>query len=117
MRWLSLVGMLLAALFVLPSVTAHDGDRDGIPNVILEAMAMGLPVVSTRQSGIPEAVQDGRTGLLVPPRDARALADALAALLLDVDLRTRLGAAGRERAASTFDIEVNVQRLLEEFVA
>jgi len=106
-----------AALFVLPSVTAHDGDRDGIPNVILEAMAMGLPVVSTRQSGIPEAVQDGRTGLLVPPRDAPALADALAALLLDGDLRTRLGAAGRERAASTFDIEVNVQRLLEEFVA
>jgi colanic acid/amylovoran biosynthesis glycosyltransferase len=106
-----------AGIFVLPSVTAHNGDRDGIPNVILEAMAMGLPVVSTRQSGIPEAVEDGRTGLLVPPRDAPALADALAALLLDGDLRARFGVAGRERAVETFDIEVNVQRLLEEFVA
>jgi glycosyltransferase involved in cell wall biosynthesis len=106
-----------ATVFVLPCVTARDGDRDGIPNVILEAMAMGLPVVSTRHSGIPEAVDDGRTGDLVPPEDANALADALARLLADEARRERFGRAGRRRAKEIFDVEVNVQRLLEEFVA
>jgi len=106
-----------AAVFVLPCVMAKDGGRDGIPNVILEAMAMALPVVSTRHSGIPEAVQEGVTGLLVEPEDAPSLADAIATLLADPALRARLGAAGRERAADTFDVTVNVRRLFEEFVA
>ncbi len=106
-----------AAVFVLPCVIASDGDRDGIPNVILEAMAMGLPVVSTLHSGIPEAVKDATTGLLVAPGDAEALAGALGSILADPDLGARMGSAGRERATSTFDVEVNVQRLLEEFVA
>jgi colanic acid/amylovoran biosynthesis glycosyltransferase len=104
-----------ATLFVLPSVTATDGDRDGIPNVILEAMAMGLPVVSTRHSGIPEAVVDGETGLLVPPGDAGALAGALASLILDPDRCLRMGVAGRRRVADQFDLEANVGSLLEEF--
>ncbi len=106
-----------AAIFVLPCVTATDGDRDGIPNVILEAMAMRLPVVSTRHSGIPEAVEDGRTGLLVPPADATALAAALGRLLEDEALRERFGRGGRRRVAKVFDVERNVQRLLSEFVA
>ncbi|MGE5227564.1 MAG: glycosyltransferase [Planctomycetaceae bacterium] len=106
-----------ASVFALPCVTASDGDRDGIPNVILEAMAMGLPVVSTRHSGIPEAVQDGLTGLLVEPGGVAALADALAALLDDPARREQMGTAGRQRVASLFDARTNVARLVEGFVA
>jgi glycosyltransferase involved in cell wall biosynthesis len=106
-----------AGVFVLPCVIGSDGDRDGIPNVILEAMAMELPVVSTRHSGIPEAVEDGVTGLLVPPGDEGALADALERLLSDPDLRERMGARGRERVAECFDVEANVGRLMAEFAA
>jgi glycosyltransferase involved in cell wall biosynthesis len=106
-----------ATAFVLPCVTASDGDRDGIPNVILEAMAMGLPVVSTRHSGIPEAVEDGETGLLVEPGDTDALADALATLLADPERGDWMGAAGRRRVEKVFDVEINVRRLAEEFGA
>jgi glycosyltransferase involved in cell wall biosynthesis len=104
------------AVFVLPCVTGPDGDRDGIPNVILEAMAMGLPVVSTRHSGIPEAVEDGRTGLLVPPGDPPAIATAIAQLLEDGSLRERLGSRGRVRVTEVFDIDVNARALLAEVV-
>ncbi len=105
-----------ATIFVLPCVLGADGDRDGIPNVVLEAMASELPVVSTRHSGIPEAVEDGRSGLLVPPADPAALTDAIAALMDDADLRRRLGRSGRERVAALFDAEVNVKKLLAELV-
>lgn len=100
-----------ATVFTLPCVVGADGDRDGIPNVILEAMAMQLPVVSTHHSGIPEAVQDGVTGLLVEPGDAAALADALERLLADADLRRGMGRRGRQAVADTFDVAVNVDRL------
>jgi len=106
-----------AAVFALPCVTGVDGDRDGIPNVILEAMAMELPVVSTRHSGIPEAVGDEETGLLVPPGDVDALADALERLLADPTLRAVFGRAGRRRVLEVFDADVNVRKLLEEFAA
>jgi glycosyltransferase involved in cell wall biosynthesis len=105
-----------AAIFVLPCVTAADGDRDGIPNVILEAMAMELPVVSTLHSGIPEAVVDGETGLLVGPGDAAALAEALAGLMDDAQYRLRLGREGRRRVVEVFDVETNVRQLLDRFV-
>jgi colanic acid/amylovoran biosynthesis glycosyltransferase len=105
-----------ADVFVLPCVIASDGDRDGIPTVILEAMAMGLPVVSTDLSGIPEAVVDGTTGLLVRPEDPTALADALARLLDDSGLRERMGRQGRLRVEEMFDAEANVRTLLQEFV-
>ena len=107
----------VADLFVLPCVVAPDGDRDGIPNVILEAMASGLPVVSTDHSGIPEAVDHGETGILVPPGDAVALAEALGTLLADPGLRRRYGEAGRTRVADRFDLERNVQRLVQELVS
>jgi glycosyltransferase involved in cell wall biosynthesis len=106
-----------AAIFVLPCVTGADGDRDGIPNVILEAMAMGLPVVSTQHSGIPEAVDNERSGLLVPPEDPIALADALQRLIEDEGLRRRYGRVGRRRVIDAFDVDVNARKLLAEFVA
>jgi glycosyltransferase involved in cell wall biosynthesis len=106
-----------ATLFVLPCVVGSDGDRDGIPNVILEAMAMGLPVVSTRHSGIPEAVEDGVNGLLVPPGDAQALAAALARLLADPVARREFGRQGRQKVTEYFDAERNVDRLLDHFIA
>jgi colanic acid/amylovoran biosynthesis glycosyltransferase len=77
---------------------------------------MELPVVSTRHSGIPEAVADGETGLLVPPRDAAALAAALADLMSDSDYRRRLGQEGRHRVVKVFDVQANVQQLLDRFV-
>jgi glycosyltransferase involved in cell wall biosynthesis len=106
-----------ATIFALPCVTGPDGDRDGIPNVILEAMAMGLPVVSTRHSGIPEAVEDGRTGLLVPPGDPGEIANAIARLLENGLLRERLGSRGRERVKEVFDVDANARALLAEVVA
>jgi glycosyltransferase involved in cell wall biosynthesis len=102
-----------ASVFTLPCITGDDGDRDGIPNVILEAMAMELPVVSTRHSGIPEAVQDGHSGLLVEPRDPHALADALARLLDNPALGAALGERGRQVVLDHFDVDRNVQRFRE----
>jgi glycosyltransferase involved in cell wall biosynthesis len=107
----------VATVFVLPCVTSVDGDRDGIPNVILEAMAMELPVVSTVHSGIPEAVQDGRTGILVSPGDSLGLADALARLIKDKELSREMGRAGRKRVSEMFDPNRNVKELLSEFLA
>jgi glycosyltransferase involved in cell wall biosynthesis len=104
-----------AAIFVLPAVLSADGDRDGIPNVILEALAMELPVVSTRHSGIPEVIRDGENGLLVPPADAPALATAIAHLLDHPEEAARLGQEGRRTIAENFDVEHNVRELLKEF--
>ena len=84
-----------AEIFALAPLVMPDGDRDGIPNVILEAMAAGVPVVATEVSGIPEVILDGRTGRLVPEGDAERLAGALTDLLGDAAERDRLGAAGK----------------------
>lgn len=99
-----------ATLFVLPCVRGSDGDLDGIPNVIAEAMAMGLPVLSTSVSAIPELVQSGVNGLLVPPGDEDALAAALATLIDDPALRAELGRNGRLSILAAFDVEWNVRR-------
>jgi colanic acid/amylovoran biosynthesis glycosyltransferase len=106
-----------ASVFVLPCVVAADGDRDGIPNAILEAMAMAIPVVSTPISGIPEVVHEGETGLLVPPADPTALADTLQRLLADRELRRDLGARGHEFVTAEFDIGRNVRRLADAFAS
>jgi colanic acid/amylovoran biosynthesis glycosyltransferase len=92
-----------AAVLAAPCVHAADGDRDGLPTVLLEAMALGTPCVSTPVTGIPEAVEHGVTGLLVPERDAFALADAIATLVQDAALRVRLAVAARRRVEEVFD--------------
>ncbi|HEX3556931.1 MAG TPA: glycosyltransferase [Thermoanaerobaculia bacterium] len=89
-----------ADVFVLPAVHDARGNVDGLPNVILEAMASGLPVVASRVSGIPLAVEDGRTGWLVPERDGPALLDAVRRLLADPEGARRMGERGRARAES-----------------
>lgn len=95
-------------LFVLPCVVAANGSKDITPNVVIEAMAMELPVVSTRMTGLPEIVEDGTSGVLVPPGDAAALAGAIEELAADPARRRRLGRAGRQRVAEHFDIHRNV---------
>lgn len=90
--------------FVLPCVVSEDGDRDGIPNVLIEAMAMEIPVVSTQVSGIPELITHGVNGLLVPEKDREALADAMALMLNDRAMRSRMGEAGRKRVVADFNI-------------
>jgi colanic acid/amylovoran biosynthesis glycosyltransferase len=92
-----------ASVFAAPCVHAGDGDRDGLPTVLLEAMALGTPCVSTPVTGIPEAVRHGRTGLLVPERDPDALADAISVLLDDAALRVRLARAARAHVEQRFD--------------
>lgn len=100
-----------ASVFALAPVIMEDGDRDGIPNVLVEAMAAGVPVVTTRISGIPELIRDGTDGLLVEPRDPDALAAALRRVLTDSGLADRLAAAARRKVELNFDVETNTRRL------
>jgi glycosyltransferase involved in cell wall biosynthesis len=90
-------------MLVLPSIIASDGDRDGIPNVILEAMASGLPVVSTSVSGITELIQHKYNGLLVPERDAIQLADSIGTLANDEILRNAIVHNGLHTVSQRFD--------------
>jgi glycosyltransferase involved in cell wall biosynthesis len=99
-----------AAMLAMPCIVGRDGDRDGLPNVIQEALALGTPVISTDVTGIPEVVRDGETGLQVPQGDSPALADALESLLLDPDLRVRLARGGRALIEADFDIRRNTAR-------
>jgi glycosyltransferase involved in cell wall biosynthesis len=92
-------------LLALMDVFVLASHWEGLPNVVLEAMAAGLPVVATTVGGTPEVVVDGVTGFLVPPRDPEALADAILRLLRDPDLRRRMGEAGRARVAEHFSVE------------
>ncbi len=104
-----------ASIFALPCVVAGDGDRDGIPNVLLEAMGSGLPVVSTPVSGIPELIESERDGLLIPPNDPARLADALDRLLTCAELRERLGRAARAEIEAHFSLDRSATQLLALF--
>lgn len=100
-----------AHLFVHPSRTTGDGDREGVPNSMLEAMATGMPVVATRHGGIPEAVAEGESGLLVAENDAPALAAAILRVLADETLRQRLAAGARRSVESGFGREAQIAKL------
>lgn len=100
-----------ADLFALPCRVAGDGDRDGLPNVLVEAQSQGLACLSTAVGGVPELIVDGLNGRLVPPDDAEALAGALLALIDDPDGRRALGRAGQARVARDFDSAVSLDAL------
>ena len=105
-----------ATLLALPCVVAENGDVDGIPVAIMEAMAMGLPVVSTAVSGIPDLITDGETGRLVPQKDPSALANVLAELLNDHEQCKKLGAAGSEFVANNFNLADTSSQLADLFI-
>jgi colanic acid/amylovoran biosynthesis glycosyltransferase len=104
-----------ADLFVLPCLTAANGDRDGVPVSLMEAMAMALPVVSTYVSGVPELIEEGHSGLLVPEKDAQALANAIQRLLEDEALRLKLGRQAQQKVAADFDLDRTSKQLAELF--
>lgn len=106
-----------ASVFCLPCRVAADGDRDGIPNVLMEAMACGLPVVTTPVSGIPELLTDRVNGLFVPPDDAAATAEALHRLYSDLPLAEQLARAAQEDVRTRFCGDRSVARLVDLFAA
>jgi colanic acid/amylovoran biosynthesis glycosyltransferase len=104
-----------ASVLAAPCVIAADGNRDGLPTVLLEAMALGTPCVATDVTGIPEIVKHGQTGLLVAQRDAHALADSIATLLDDAELRTSLASSARSMIERDFDIHRQAATLRRQF--
>ena len=102
-------------VYCLACVWASDNDVDGLPQMLMEAMACGLPVVSTRLVGIPDLVIDGETGLLAKPNDAAGLADALQRMIEDPALAQRLAAAGRKYVVEKFDLATCLNSLTERF--
>ena len=106
-----------ADILVLPCVIASDGDRDILANVLKEAMAMELPVVTSNISGIKELIKDEESGLLVPERDAAALAAAIAKLAADPDLRQHLGRCGRQKIISDFNVNREIGKINQVFAA
>ena len=102
-------------ILLAPSITAHDKDQEGIPVVLMETMAMGLPIISTLHSGIPELVQDGISGYLVPERDVDALAEKLNYLIEHPELWSEMGKAGRAFVEENFNIDKLNDRLVEIF--
>jgi glycosyltransferase involved in cell wall biosynthesis len=104
-----------ADLFVLPCRIGHDGDRDGLPNVLVEASSQRLPCISTSISGVPELIRDGDNGVLVPPEDVQALTAAIERLVRDPALRRKLGMAAEERVRNHFDYHASVRQLTALF--
>ena len=102
-------------VYCLPCVPAPDGDIDGLPQMLMEAMACGLPAISTRLVGIPDLVVDGRTGILVEPGQPEQLAMAIRSIHIDPALANRLARAGREWVVERFDISKCLEPLMEEF--
>lgn len=104
-----------AHLFLLPSITASDGDQEGTPTALIEAMAMGLPILSTFHSGIPEVVPDGEAGYLVEENDIDGLADKLRLLLNNPQDWEKMGRSGREQAEREFNRAVLSKRLIQHY--
>lgn len=102
-----------AGIFTLPCIIGKDGNRDGLPTVLLEAMATGLPAVSTSLTGVPEIIDDRQNGLLIPPGDVEALARALAELLTNEGQRHAYGSAARAKVEREFDVRQNVGLLYQ----
>ena len=108
--------LAMGTVFVLPSLIDASGGMDNLPTVIMEAMATGLPVISTPIGGIPEMVVQNETGVLVPAGDSSALASAIERVIADLSLARRLGENGYKRANELFSIEKNVRELLATII-
>ena len=106
-----------ADLFVLASRIADDGDRDGLPNVLMEAGSQELPAISTSVSAVPELITDGENGLLVPPDDARALASAIESLIRDPARRLQLGETARRTVIERFSMNAGLDVLARKLSA
>ena len=106
-----------AAVFAAPCVVGEDGNRDGLPTVVLEAMALGVPCISTDVTGIPEAIKHNHSGVIVPQKNAGALAHALERLLNQPEERTRLAQHARRMVERSFDIHQNAETLRTVFDA
>jgi glycosyltransferase involved in cell wall biosynthesis len=104
-----------ASVFVLPSVVASNNDRDGIPVALMEAMAIGIPVISTTVSGIPELIEDHTSGLLVPPGDSDALAEAIAQILSDKEQARVYSRRARQKIERDYDISFNAMQKAKLF--
>jgi colanic acid/amylovoran biosynthesis glycosyltransferase len=102
-------------IYVLPCVWASDNDVDGLPQMLVEAMACGLPAISTRLVGIPDLIRHGETGLLVEPNDAVGLADAITSLMRDRPLAARLAEAGRQWVHQRFNLDTCLEPLIERY--
>jgi colanic acid/amylovoran biosynthesis glycosyltransferase len=102
-------------VFVLPAIVDDHGKRDGIPVALMEAMAMGIPVISTDVSGIPELIENRHSGLLVPEKDVNALADAIETSLQDEELRKTISIAARNRIEESFDLQRSAAQMLRLF--
>lgn len=102
-----------STLFVLPSVEAPNGDMDGIPVALMEAMGIGVPTISTKLTGIPELIEDGVNGILTTPGDHEELADAIEKLLADPDLAEALGLRGRKKVLKDFTVDRYTDDLIE----
>ena len=105
-----------ATIFILTPVQTDDGDRDGIPNVLVEAMAVGLPVITTAVSGIPELVDNNQNGLLYQPHDVEGISTGIIELLGNAEKRRQLGGAGSKKVREQFDITQAARRLKALFV-
>ena len=105
-----------ATLFILTPVQTEDGDRDGIPNVLVEAMAVGLPVISTAVAGIPELVEHNQNGLLYQPRDVDGISSGILELLGNVEKRRQFGSAASKKVREQFDIAQAVRQLKTLFI-
>ncbi|MEP4886777.1 MAG: glycosyltransferase, partial [Alphaproteobacteria bacterium] len=103
-----------ADMFVLASKIAPDGDRDGLPNVLLEAQSMGVACVATDEAGIPELITDGETGILTAPGDPAALADAIQTLAADAGRRAAIAAAGARNVRERFDMNAGLDAIADD---
>jgi colanic acid/amylovoran biosynthesis glycosyltransferase len=107
--------MARARVLALPCVTGGDGNRDALPTVLIEALALGLPAVSTPIAGVPEIVDEGVSGLLVAEGDPAALADGIGSLMVDNGRWSQIAAAGPAKVAARFDRRRTIPQLLSVF--